>query len=295
MRISIIGIGRLGGALALAFSKKGYAVENLVARDRRTARWIEPLISPPPAILSPEDAGKISSEVVFITTQDGEISGAAGDLAEKLNHRPVVYHTSGSLSSEILKPLRDKGCPTGSIHPLVSVSDPALGAGRFPGAFFCIEAASEKATAIAEKLVADLGGRPFSIETGSKALYHASAVAACGHLVALIDISVEMLSDCGLTEADARRILLPLIESTVENLNRQTPAQALTGTFARADVDTFERHLAAIEKLGSPEILAIYLQLGERSLHLAEEQNADREKLEKLRKKISLAKKNLRC
>ena len=181
----------------------------------------------------------------------------------------------------------------GSIHPLVSISDSVLGASRFADVYYCIEGDAE-AVELAETIVADLGGKTFEIESKFKTLYHASAVTACGHLVALIDVAIEMLSKCGLDSAQSKEILLPLIESTVENLKNQTTVEALTGTFARADEETFEKHLKILKENVSKEALAVYLQLGARSVHLAEEQGADREKLEKLRNKISLAKKNLK-
>ncbi len=126
-------------------------------------------------------------------------------------------------------------------------------------------------------------------------MYHASAVTACGHLVAVIDTAIEMLSKCGLDENDSKEILLPLIESTVENLKTQTTAEALTGTFARADGETFERHFEILEREVSAEALKIYLLLGERSLKLAEKQISDAKRLENMREKILLAKKKLRC
>jgi predicted short-subunit dehydrogenase-like oxidoreductase (DUF2520 family) len=126
-------------------------------------------------------------------------------------------------------------------------------------------------------------------------LYHASAVTACGHLVAVIDTAIEMLAKCGLSDTQAKETLLPLIKSTLENLEVQTTAEALTGTFARADVKTFEKHLAAMEQEVSDEAREIYLQLGARSAHLAERQGASAEDLKEILNKISLAKKNFKC
>ena len=278
--------------MALALAKKGFSVENLVARNRQTAEKIIHLFPNKPKILTIEDFSQISSDIIFITTQDFEIAAASEKLAVTLLHQPFVFHTSGSLSSEILGAL--KSCKTGSIHPLVSVSDPIIGAGKFKNVYFCVEGEPE-AVKIAEKLVKKLGGKSFSIETDFKALYHASAVTACGHLVALIDVANEMLSKCGLQEKDAQKILLPLIKSTVENLEFQNTSEALTGTFARADGETFERHLKSLKKNVSGEALETYLQLGKRSLHLVKEQKSNTEKLKEMRKKISLAKKNLKC
>ena len=294
-KISIIGVGRLGGALAIALSKKGFVIENLIVKTAETAQRIAGIIEPKPRIAALAELSEISSEVVFVTTQDFEIETIAESLAEKLqNSKPFVFHTSGSLSSEVLAPLRQIGCPTGSIHPLVSVSDAVLGAKRFGGAYFCLEGATE-AVRVAEKIVGQLGGKPFSIETKYKALYHASAVTACGHLVAVIDAAIEMLAKCGLGETQAKETLLPLIKSTVENLEVQTTAEALTGTFARADVKTFEKHLAALTRDVSGEAREIYLQLGARSAHLAKRQGANAVNLSEILNKISLAKKNFKC
>ena len=288
MKISIIGIGRLGGALALALSKKGYSIENLIARQGETAEKIAENISPKPQILNASETEKLGgSEIIFITTQDSEIEAVAAGLAGKLTNKPFVFHTSGSLSSQILRDLNESGCRVGSIHPLVSVSDSFLGARRFKDVFFCLEGDAE-AVAVAEKIVGDLQGKSFAVETKFKALYHASAVTASGQVTALISIAVEMLAACGLTNEKAQEILLPLVKSTFENLEKQTPAEALTGTFARADVETMKKHIAAIKETLAPELLEVYLQLGLRSTHLAETQGASAENLALMKKILAV-------
>lgn len=293
LSVSIIGVGRVGGALALALNEKEYKIENLAAQNVEKVQLIASKLSETTKIIAPDELDKISSDIIFITTQDSEIQKAAANLAAALKHKPFVFHTSGALSSEILESLKQIGCKTGSLHPLVSISDAILGSSRFRGAYFCVEGDRE-AVKIAEKIVAGLGGKSFSIETKYKTLYHAAAVTACGHLVAVIDTAIEMMTKCGLKEPDAQKILLPLIKSTVENLETQTTSEALTGTFARADFGTFERHLETLETSVSSEALEIYLQLGLRSTHLAERQNASRENLEKIREKIMLAKKKFK-
>ncbi len=294
MKISIIGTGRLGGALAIALAKNGHTIENLVARKIENAQRVAAVINPKPELLSSNELSEISSETILITTQDFEIEDAARQLAEKLKHKPFVFHTSGSLSSDILQTLKDAGCRIGSIHPLVSISDAVLGAKRFADVYFCVEGDAES-VAVAEKIVSSLNGKSFRVATEYKTLYHASADTASGHLVALIDVAIEMLGKCGLDETDAREIFLPLIKSTVENLQTQTTSAALTGTFSRADVKTVENHLKILRENVSTEAVEIYVQLGMRSAHLAERQGANPAKLAEILGKLSLAKKNLRC
>lgn len=286
--VSLIGIGRLGGALALALAAKGYRVETLIFRNEAKAEVIAGRIVPSPEMLPFEGLSQITSDIIIITTQDSEIGEVSSKLASNLQHRPFVFHTSGSLSSDALSGLAAVGCKTGSIHPLVSISDAVLGAERFAGSYFCVEGDTE-AIDLAEEIVESLGGIPFSVETKYKALYHAAAVTACGHLVALIDVAIEMMSKCGLEKEQAKKVLLPLIKSTVENLEIQNPAEALTGTFARADVETFQRHLASLKENVSGDATQIYLELGLRSLELAERQGADAEEVRKLRERVLLA------
>ena len=284
--IAIIGVGKMGGALALAFSKKNYTVTQLFSRNYEKADEIAKLIEPRPEIFGSEEFEKINADIVFITTQDSEIARVAKNLAERLENLPYIFHTSGALSSKILEKLSENGCEVGSIHPLISISDARIGAESLKGAYFCLEGDS-LAVDIATQIIANLEGISFSIETNYKPLYHASAVTACGHLVALVSTAVEMLSNCGLSKIQAQTIIFPLLKSTIDNLSLQTPAEALTGTFARADTETLKLHLAALEKVDSKELLEIYKLLGLRSLHLAAELGTDAEKLEQMRQILS--------
>jgi predicted short-subunit dehydrogenase-like oxidoreductase (DUF2520 family) len=92
-----------------------------------------------------------------------------------------------------------------------------------------------------------------------------------GHVTALFDVALEMLVACGLTRNTARRILQPLLASTVHNLETQDPAHALTGSFARGDVETVKRHLAALKQHKLADALDLYCKLGQRSLKLTKD------------------------
>ena len=286
--VSIIGVGRVGGALALALPREQFSIEHLVRRSDSAASDAVATRSIPLATTL-DQLSEINSEIIFITTQDAEIADVAQQLKSKLSVRPFVFHTSGALSSSVLNELAAIGCKTGSIHPLVSISNANDGQERFKNSFFCIEGQRE-ALEMSRTIVASLGGLSFSIDTQFKTLYHAAAVTACGHLVALFDAAVEMMTKCGLSEDEGKRILLPLVQSTVQNIGEQNTAAALTGTFARADVETFVEHLKVLNTTVSDEILEIYLLLGERSLELAAKSGVSRERVDALRTKVSIAK-----
>lgn len=268
--VSIIGAGRLGTALGAALASQGYSIEAFVARRFSHAQKAWRTLERRGLALSAGQLAELPpSQILLITTPDDAIESVARRLASSQKAMPVgrtVLHTSGALSSEVLRSLTAVGFHTGSLHPLVSVSDqPSVT--NFQGAFFCLEG-DPVAVRVARRLVRELGGHSFSVESANKALYHAAAVMASGHMTALFDIAIEMLGRCGLSGPQARKILLPLVESAARNLSAMEPARALTGTFARGDVDTVRRHLSAIENQPLPEALAAYVLLGRRSLAL---------------------------
>lgn len=290
--VSIIGAGRLGTALARALASCGYRVEAVVARQLSHAERAARLISTETLALSAKQLDKLpQSSIVLITTPDDLIAETAARLAathqtlrqsrksSHQNRQPprqtrIALHASGALSSEILSPLRGANFRTGSMHPLISVSDPTSGAESLREAFFCIEGEAG-AVRVARKVVSTLGARAFAIKERDKALYHGAAVMASGHVTALFDIAAEMLKACGLTKQKARAVLLPLTRSALENLSKHEPARALTGTFARADIATVHKHLAAFRSKELRSALAVYILLGEHSLSLAGKNRID--------------------
>ncbi len=276
--VSIIGAGRLGTALAIALAEQGYSIGALVARRcesaSRAAKLLDVLLDGPTRVLALKELGDLPIPDLFlIATPDDQIPAVAAALAKldwepnrKTAAQPTVLHTSGALSSDILSPLAKKNWSTGSLHPLVSVSEPKAGARLLRGAFWCVEG-DKRAVRLARAIVRDLDGTSFSIDSDKKPLYHAAAVMASGNVTAVFDVALEMLGQCGLTRKQAQRALLPLLVSAVKNLEEHDPAAALTGTFARGDLETVKRHLAVLQD--NKPALELYRLLGRRSLDLA--------------------------
>jgi predicted short-subunit dehydrogenase-like oxidoreductase (DUF2520 family) len=264
-----------------------------VVRSRRVASKLNTVYSVDAEVVSIRKLKKLASGVIFITTEDPGIATVAKSIASIVGTHQTVFHTSGSLSSEVLAPLADSGANIGSFHPLTSVSDPILGATQFKSTYFCVEG-DDHAVRIGKRIVKALGGKSFTIETESKPLYHAAAVTAAGHVTTLFDTAVEIMELAGIEREKGSKILDPLIESAVENLNRQTPEKALTGTFARLDIEAFERHLSVLRKTASADILRVYLDLGARSLDIVERRDGPSEMIGAFRKAVFMARQKLR-
>ena len=292
LSIAVVGAGRLGTALARALAGCGYEVKAVVARRAARAHRAASLVDPRPAqALGAEQLASLPpTDILFITTPDDVLADTAARLAAELpagfapvprkKRARVALHASGALTSEALAPLRARGFSVGSLHPLASITiDAAGGAESLRRAFYCVEGEAAAVRA-ARNVVRALGAESFTAGARDKALYHAAAVTASGHTVALFDLAARLLARCGLSPARSRRVLLPLLESTVRNLSAQTPARALTGSFARGDTATIRRHLDALRARADRAALLVYALLGEESLRLAAEAGAaDREAL----------------
>ena len=263
--ISIIGSGRLGTTLGVALLHRGYSIQSLVGRRLQSVRRAARLLDDEVQILAAKETQSLKpADVFLITVPDDQIASVAEEMS-RLEFTATALHTSGALSSDVLKPLKKRRWHTGSIHPLLSVSNAG---DPIEGAFWSVEG-DKSAVRSGKSIVRDLGGKSFFIHSEDKPLYHAAAVMVSGNVTALFDVALEMLAECGIKRTTARNILLPLIASTVRNLETKDPDQALTGTFSRGDLETVKRHLAALTR--NPDALELYRLLGKRSLKLTKE------------------------
>lgn len=290
----------MGTALGKALRRADYPIEVVVTKTPASARRAAKLIDGGAAALAERQLNAegwrhlVESDLLLISTPDDVLEPVAKRLAGTISRartgRPlaerVALHTSGAVSSKVLAPLRALGFSVGSLHPLVSVADKATAQDSFRGVHFCVEG-DRAATRLARSLVKDLGGHSFMISSETKPLYHAAATVSSGHVTALFDVAIEMLEECGLTKRRARQILAPLLASTAANLGAKSPAEALTGPFARGDVTTVKKHLAAIKSKRMKEASGLYSTLGLRSAKLLQPTKRNRNSLKAITKLFS--------
>jgi len=158
-----------------------------------------------------------------------EVAAAVDPVADT-----IVAHLAGSLGLDVLG-----GHPRmASIHPLVALPDPEVGALRLSGAWFALAG-----DPFVRTVVDALGGRWFAVADEDRAAYHAAACIASNHLVALLGQAERVGAAAGVP----REAFLDLVRATVENVAALGPARALTGPAARGDVETLARHRAALD------------------------------------------------
>lgn len=259
--LSIIGAGRVGRALGRRLHELGWKIGAVVTQSKASARKAVRSVGAGKAhaILSRDI---LASRLILISTPDDAVIKVAGELArigaEELRGK-VVLHTSGALNSTALRAVRECGAATGSMHPLQSFSGVAVP--LLEGKVFAIEG-DPSAVRLARQIVRALGGLPVQIEGGSKALYHAAAALASGHVLAIEEASVRLLMLTGMKRGEAVRALLQLTRQVLENFERLGPRAAWTGPLARGDFGVVAAHLAAMQQLPR-EFVRAYAALNE--------------------------------
>lgn len=273
MKIGFIGAGKVGFSLGkhiLESSKDNdtkvigyYDVVDLAAKEAaefigtKQYKNLEQLV---------ED-----SEMIFVTVCDDEIFSVWEKLKLLSIEEKIVCHCSGSLTSAIFSGINQCNSYGYSIHPLFAVSDKLTSYKKLKQAIFTIEGDDSKIHLVVE-FIKKLGNDVVQIKEEHKVNYHAAAVFGSNLVVGLVDVSIQMMIDCGFSKEEAMRALSPLIS---ENLNRVLEVgseSALTGPVERNDIQTVRKHQKALNE----DQQAIYRALSLQLVDIAKRKNIDK-------------------
>ena len=238
-RVGVVGAGRLGAALAGALAAAGVDVAGPLGRGER-----------------PEGC-----DAIVLCVPDAEIPAAAEAVA---GAAPLVGHTSGATPLSALAPAGGDGF---GLHPLQTFA-PGDGPEAFAGAGCAVAGCTPAALAFAADLARTLGMTPFEIDEEGRAADHAAASIASNFLVTLLAAAERIAAGAGLEPAEARKLLLPLVGRTLDNVAALGPERALTGPVARGDDATVARQREAVAEV-APELLALFDELVRQTRELA--------------------------
>lgn len=230
-RVRIVGPGRAGGSFRSALADAGWAVE-LLDRD------------------APLRRAAADVDLVLLCVPDRAVADVAAEVDPVDD--AVVAHCAGSLRLDVLGPHPR----VASVHPLVALPSPAIGATRLRGAWFGVAG-----DPLAWQVVEALEGRGVAVDEDHRAEYHAAAVVASNHLVALLGQVERVAAPAGVP----LEAYLELARGSLADVTELGPAAALTGPVSRGDWDTVRRHLRALP----PEERPAYRALADEAARLA--------------------------
>jgi predicted short-subunit dehydrogenase-like oxidoreductase (DUF2520 family) len=277
MKIGFIGAGRVGCSLGQDLHRKNFNVIGYYSKTFEHASEAADAVGGV-AFESAEALVK-ACDFVFLTVNDDAIETVVTLLQALPMHfeDKIIAHTSGVHESGLIAPLYEKGASGYAIHPLQAFASVEQALKLVGQTVFSVEGTGltrsgghpVTATPAAQSVINLMNGagyEHFVMLAEDKAIYHAAAVISSNYLVATLDFALSQFEKIGCDQRFAMKALFPLIQGTIDNIDRLGTVDALTGPIARGDVHTVEKHLAKL----SGEDAVLYRALGRRTLALAD-------------------------
>ncbi|HJR89717.1 MAG TPA: Rossmann-like and DUF2520 domain-containing protein, partial [Aeromicrobium sp.] len=236
--VGVVGAGRVGAALAAKFRAAGHEVVGVSGRSAASQLRIQTLL-PGVEIVTPEEVVR-RADIVVLAVPDDALAGVAEELAPYAHVDQVILHTSGRHGLAVLVPFAGAGARTIAFHPAMTFTGTEVDLERTCAFGLTAYTADH---ALAESLVAELGGTAEWIDEANRIAYHAGLAHGANHLTTLVAQAMEILRDAGVSDPSA--VLRPLLTAALDNTLAYGDA-ALTGPVARGDVNTVRAHAASL-------------------------------------------------
>ncbi|NLO19277.1 MAG: DUF2520 domain-containing protein [Ignavibacteria bacterium] len=254
-KVSVIGAGKLGAALAFELNRKNM-LSYVLARSHSKKIALSRAIEESKIISSINELQVKESDAIILAVQDSAIKELAMELASfcksDLKEKQII-HCSGKERLSILDACKEMGASIAAAHPYQTFF-------KYDNEVFhqvpwLIEA--EQYDEIAQFIIS-LNGKPFQLtdlELEKKALYHSSAVVASNLLSSTIALSKLILKEF---ESIAPSIIDKIVHTTDKNYlsPRNDEDFPITGPLVRGDLSTVAGH---IEQLSyAPNLMKSY-------------------------------------
>jgi len=255
---NIIGAGLLGKTLGHLFVKHNLIqVGSICNLSEKSALSAIDFIGQGTSCSSIDEL--LPADLTFITTPDDVIATSCEQLSKTKNIKPgsIVLHSSGLLTSEVLDPLKEKGCYVASIHPMRSFATPELSIRQYKETYCAVEGDTE-ALAVLCPLFKAIGSIPYEIDKKKKSSYHAAGVFASNYLITLAEQALLCLKEAGVNEKMAMHVVTNLMSGSVSNLETTlSPIQSLTGPIKRGDTATIAQHMVSLTNIEQKKLYSI--------------------------------------
>lgn len=230
--IALVGSGNVASHLAKALS------DRLVAIFSRNAEHASEL-SAPLGVGSFSDyaeLGRLKPDVIIISIADHAVSEVVASIG-RLDYSPLVLHTSGTLTKEILCPISDR---VGILYPLQTFSKGcAVDMTMVP---FFTEASSPEDLEIVDALASSVSATVRHADEAHRRVLHVAGVFTSNFTNILLDCVERILSEAGYE----MEVVEPLLKATVAKAFEVGPRAAQTGPARRGDYEVLARQEASL-------------------------------------------------
>lgn len=270
MRIGFVGAGKVGFSLGKYFTERNLCVSGYYSQNSKSAMEAAKFTD----TKYYETLKEITenSDTLFLTVNDGAISGVCSEIAGLEITGKIICHCSGAMSTEVFDGIREKGAFGYSVHPIYAFNHKLKSYQGLSQVYFTIEGDREHLQDMLD-LFHQLGNKAETLNQEEKARYHMASVFASNLVEALFDFSSDLLKSCGLSEEFSEKALLPLFLGNAEAIGAYGVEKALTGPVERGDVETVKKHLDA----SNGDEREIYTLLSRKLVEISERKNPQRD------------------
>ena len=249
--VGVVGAGRVGAVLAAKFRSAGHPLAGVSGRSVASQLRVQTLLDGVDALAPAEVVER--AHIVVLAVPDDVLADVIRDLAAHVRPGQVVMHTSGRHGLAVLAPMVSAGARAIAFHPAMTFTGTEVDLER-TCAFGLTALPDDRA--LAETLVAELGGTPEWIDESDRNSYHAALSHGANHLNTLVAQAMDVLRAAGVV--DPSTVLRPLLTASLDNALTYGDA-ALTGPVARGDVNTVRAHTETLA--AQSEVLDTYVAL----------------------------------
>lgn len=233
MKAVIIGSGNVATNLARALTAAGVEIIQVYSHTLGNAAALAGTIGAE----ATDKLGDIATGADFyiISVKDDAIANVVESIPD---NGALWVHTSGSTPIDVFHGRRKH---FGVFYPMQSFSKQIET--DFTDVPFFIEADSESTEREITAVAGLLSQRVFKASSEQRRRLHIAAVFACNFANHLWAIADDVLGEAGLPFD----VMLPLIRTTVDKLNRLTPAESQTGPAMRRDSKIMQSHIDMLD------------------------------------------------
>lgn len=271
MNIGIIGAGKVGVTIGKYLSQKNIHISGYFSRTQESVN-IAALFTNTKVY---ENISKLAAEndVLFVAVPDDEIVSVWHELRKNNLNEKIVCHFSGAISSKCFESSEELGVFTCSLHPMFAFKDKFSSYKNMENVQFVMEG-NERAVEVLKEMFENCGHKIHIMSTENKEKYHAAAALVSNHVVALLDLGLNLLGECGFDEVSSRELIKPLVIGNVNNVMDNGCVQSLTGPIERNDIQTVKKHLSALQ---NNMAFKSYIETAKIIVKIAEQKNPNKD------------------
>lgn len=237
--ISLIGSGNVATHLGLVLKKNNYHITQVYSRTLVNAEKLA-------RILNAEATNNLSElktvDLIIVSVKDS--LSAFDKIIKKVKDIPIV-HTSGSIDFRIFTE-KFKHC--GVLYPVQTFNKNIdLDFSNIP---ICIEANNKEFETKLKQIAHCISNRVLCMTSAQRKQLHIAAIFSSNFSNHMFTIAEKLLNKSGIEFS----ILLPLIQQTINKLEKNKPKNVQTGPAKRKDKGVIEDHLTNIQDNNIKEI-----------------------------------------